>query len=121
MNQLMEAWCDHPGQEIVLSRSRAYQSNDQARVGHPRESRGLRPRDSLGTPVEQRNGMLVRRVVGHQRLVSLDAAQVLGELYGAQRLFTTLFKPSFKLKSSERDGGRIKRQHHHVNGTTSAV
>ena len=93
MNQLMEAWCDRPGQEIVLTRSRAYQSNDQAWV-------------------EQKNGMLVRRVVGYQRLVSLDAAQVLGELYGALRLFTNLFQPSFKLKSSERDGGRIKRQHH---------
>jgi hypothetical protein len=112
MNQLMEAWCDRPGQEIVLTRSRAYQSNDQAWVGHPRESRGRSPRDSLGTPVEQKNGMLVRRVVGYQRLVSLDAAQVLGELYGALRLFTNLFQPSFKLKSSERDGGRIKRQHH---------
>ena len=93
MNQLMEAWCDRPGQEIVLTRSRAYQSNDQAWV-------------------EQKNGMLVRRVVGYQRLVSLDAAQVLGELYGALRLFTNLYQPSFKLKSSERDGGRIKRRHH---------
>ena len=93
MNQLMEAWCNRPGQEIVLTRSRAYQSNDQAWV-------------------EQKNGMLVRRVVGYQRLVSLDAAQVLGELYGALRLFTNLFQPSFKLKSSEREGGRIKRQHH---------
>jgi len=93
MNRLMEAWCDRPGQEIVLTRSRAYKSNDQAWV-------------------EQKNGMLVRRVVGYQRLVSLEAAQVLGELYGALRLFTNLFQPSFKLKSSERDGGRIKRQHH---------
>ncbi len=79
--------------QIVLTRSRAYQSNDQAWV-------------------EQKNGMLVRRVVGYQRLEGLEAAQVLGELYGALRLFTNLFQPSFKLKSSERDGGRIKRQHH---------
>lgn len=93
MNSLMEAWCDRPGQQIVLTRSRAYQSNDQAWV-------------------EQKNGMLVRRVVGYQRLEGLEAAQVLGELYGALRLFTNLFQPSFKLKSSERDGGRIKRQHH---------
>ena len=93
MNSLMEAWCDRPGQQIVLTRSRSYKSNDQAWV-------------------EQKNGMLVRRVVGYQRLVSLEAAQVLGELYGALRLFTNLFQPSFKLKSSERDGGRIKRQHH---------
>ena len=93
MNSLMEAWCDRPGHQIVLTRSRAYQSNDQAWV-------------------EQKNGMLVRRVVGYQRLEGLEAAQVLGELYGALRLFTNLFQPSFKLKSSERDGGRIKRQHH---------
>jgi hypothetical protein len=72
----------------------------------------MKSRDCLGTPVEQKNGMLGRRVVGYQRLVSLEAAQVLGELYGALRLFTNLFQPSFKLKSSERDGGRIKRQHH---------
>ena len=44
--------------------------------------------------------------------MSVEATQVLGELYGALRLFTNLFQPSFKLKSSERDGGRIKRQHH---------
>jgi hypothetical protein len=93
MNSLMEGWCDRPGHQIVLTRSRAYQSNDQAWV-------------------EQKNGMLVRRVVGYQRLEGLEAAQVLGELYGALRLFTNLFQPSFKLKSSERDGGRIKRQHH---------
>lgn len=93
MNSLMEAWCDKPGHQIVLTRSRAYTSNDQAWV-------------------EQKNGMLVRRVVGYQRLVSLEAAQVLGELYGALRLFTNLFQPSFKLKSSEGDGGRTRRQHH---------
>jgi hypothetical protein len=32
--------------------------------------------------VEQKNGMLVRRVVGYQRLEGLEAAQVLGDLYG---------------------------------------
>ena len=87
VNSLMEAWCDRPGQQIVLTRSRAYKSNDQAWVGHPKQSRGFIPRDCLGTPVEQKNGMLVRRVVGYQRLVSLEAAQVLGELYGALRLY----------------------------------
>ena len=42
----------------------------------------------------------------------LEAARLLGELYAALRLFTNLFQPSFKLKSSVREGGRIKRQHH---------
>ena len=56
--------------------------------------------------------MLIRRVVGYEPLVGLDAAQLLAELYAALRLFTNLFQPSFKLKSSVREGGRIKRQHH---------
>jgi len=56
-NSLMEAWCDRPGHQIVLTRSRAYQSNDQAWV-------------------EQKHRMLVRRVVGYQRLEGLEAAQV---------------------------------------------
>ena len=93
MNALMEQWCDAPEQGIELTRSRAYQSNDQAWV-------------------EQKNGMLIRRVVGYERLVGLEAAQVLAELYAALRLFTNLFQPSFKLKSSVREGGRIKRLHH---------
>ena len=45
-------------------------------------------------------------------MVGLEAAQLLAELYAALRLFTNLFQPSFKLKSSVREGGRIKRQHH---------
>ncbi|WP_071881562.1 integrase catalytic domain-containing protein [Cyanobium gracile] len=93
MNALMEQWCDAPEQGIELTRSRAYQSNDQAWV-------------------EQKNGVLIRRVVGYERLVGLEAAQLLGELYAALRLFTNLFQPSFKLKSSVREGGRIKRLHH---------
>jgi len=93
MNALMEQWCDAPEQGIELTHSRAYQSNDQAWV-------------------EQKNGMLIRRVVGYERLVGLEAAQLLAELYAALRLFTNLFQPSFKLKSSVREGGRIKRQHH---------
>ena len=93
MNALMEQWCDAPEQGIELTRSRAYQSNDQAWV-------------------EQKNGVLIRRVVGYERLVGLEAAQLLAELYAALRLFTNLFQPSFKLKSSMREGGRIKRLHH---------
>ena len=93
MNALMEQWCDAPEQGIELNRSRAYQSNDQAWV-------------------EQKNGVLIRRVVGYERLVGLEAAQLLAELYAALRLFTNLFQPSFKLKSSVREGGRIKRLHH---------
>ncbi len=68
MNALMEQWCDAPEQGIELTRSRAYQSNDQAWV-------------------EQKSGMLIRRVVGYERLVGLEAAQLLAELYAALRLY----------------------------------
>ena len=68
MNDLLEAWCVRPGHQIVLMRSRACACKDRAWV-------------------EQKTGMLVRRLVGHQRLVSLEAGQRLGELYGAPRLY----------------------------------
>lgn len=48
--------------------------------------------------------MLIRRVVGNEHLVGLEAAQLLAELYAALRLFTNLFQPSFRLKSSDREG-----------------
>jgi hypothetical protein len=112
LNAPLEQWCEKHQPRIELTRSRAYQSNDQAWVGHPRESRESIPRDSLGTPVEQKNGMLVRRVVGYQRLEGLVAAELLGELYGALRLFTNLYQPSFKLKETIREGAKLKRRHH---------
>jgi hypothetical protein len=112
LNAPLEQWCEKHQPRIELTRSRAYQSNDQAWVGHPRESRESIPRDSLGTPVEQKNGMLVRRVVGYERLEGLVAAELLGELYGALRLFTNLYQPSFKLKETIREGAKLKRRHH---------
>ena len=101
MNALMQ-WCDAPEQGIELTSSRAYQRNDQAWV-------------------EQKNGMLILRVVGYERLVGLEAAQLLSELYAALRLFTNLFQPSFKLKSRVREGGRIKRQQPPAANTAAAA
>jgi hypothetical protein len=86
MNALMWQWCDATEQGIELTRFRAYQSNDQAWV-------------------EEKKGMLILRVVGYERLVGLEAAQLLAKLYAALRLFTNLYQPSFKLKSSVRKGG----------------
>jgi hypothetical protein len=88
MNALMEQWCDAPEQGIELTRSRAYQSNDQAWV-------------------EQKNGMLIGRVVGYERLVGLEAAQLLAELYAVLRLYRLRGSPtatptSFNHRSSSR-------------------
>jgi len=59
LNAPLEQWCEKHQPRIELTRSRAYQSNDQAWV-------------------EQKNGMLVRRVVGYERLEGLVAAELLG-------------------------------------------
>ncbi|MFM7240243.1 MAG: transposase family protein [Cyanobium sp.] len=93
LNAPLEQWCEKHQPRIELTRSRAYQSNDQAWV-------------------EQKNGMLVRRVVGYERLEGLVAAELLGELYGGLRLFTNLYQPSFKLKETIREGAKLKRRHH---------
>ena len=93
LNAPLEQWCEKHQPRIALTRSRVYQSNDQAWV-------------------EQKNGMLVRRVVGYERLEGLVAAELLGELYGALRLFTNLYQPSFKLKETIREGAKLKRRHH---------
>jgi hypothetical protein len=93
LNAPLEQWCEKHQPRIELTRSRTYQSNDQAWV-------------------EQKNGMLIRRVVGYQRLEGLGAAELLGELYGALRLFTNLYQPSFKLKETIREGAKLKRRHY---------
>ena len=69
MNALMEQGCDAPEQEIELTRARAYQSNDQAWVGASQRIPGTWAPGFSGNPVEQKNGMLIRRVVGYERLV----------------------------------------------------
>ena len=38
--------------------------------------------------------------------------RVLGELYGALRLFTNLYQPSYKLKETIREGAKLKRRNH---------
>jgi hypothetical protein len=71
--------------------------------------------------VEQKNGMLIRRVVGYERLVGLEAAQLLAELYAALRLFTNLFQPSFNSKAAfgraAGSSGSTTRREHRCSGS----
>ena len=55
--------------------------------------------------------MRIRRVVGYERLVESAAGQLLPEPYVELRLFINPSQPSFRLKSSVLDRGRIKRQY----------
>ena len=78
---------------LEQTRSRAYKKNDQAWV-------------------EQKNGSIVRRLVGYGRLSGSAATNALAQLYVSSRLYINFFQPSFKLKSKTRDGARVKKVYH---------
>jgi hypothetical protein len=89
LNETLVRYCI--GHGIELTRSRPYRKNDQAWV-------------------EQKNGSVVRRLVGYRRLEGAAAAAILARLYTASRLFVNFFQPSFKLKEKLRIGARtVKR------------
>jgi len=91
MNQIVFDYCK--AHELVQTRSRAYKKNDQAWV-------------------EQKNGSIVRRLVGYGRLSGPEATKALAKLYATSRLYINFFQPSFKLKSKTRDGARVKKLYH---------
>ena len=70
---------------IHLTRSRAYRKNNQAWI-------------------EQKNGSVVRRFVGHDRYSGPVAGQTMAHLYGAMDLYVNYFQTSFKLIEKTRDG-----------------
>ena len=77
---------------VEFTRSRPYRKNDQAWV-------------------EQKNGSVVRRIVGYGRLEGIAAAESLARLYSSSRLFVNFFQPSFKLISKERVGARVRKRY----------
>jgi len=70
MNETVRDYC--LAQDITFTRSRPYRKNDQAWV-------------------EQKNGAVVRRVVGYRRYQGLEAASLLAQLYASMRLFVNVF------------------------------
>ena len=91
MTQDIFDYCKAHGLE--QTRSRAYKKNDQAWV-------------------EQKNGAIVRRLVGYGRLSGSEATKALARLYASSRLYINFFQPSFKLKSKTRDGAHVKKLYH---------
>lgn len=59
-----------------------------------------------------KNSRLTRYVVGDQRLEGLVAVVVLGELFGAWRLLTNLYQPSFKRNETPREEAKRSQRHH---------
>jgi hypothetical protein len=86
LNDTLLTYCSDQG--IVFTRSRAYQKNDQAWV-------------------EQKNGAIVRKLIGYGRLEGLTATAALRRLYEYSRLYINFYQPSFKLKSKHREGARV--------------
>ena len=78
---------------IELTRSRPYRKNDQAWI-------------------EQKNGAIVRKLLGYRRFEGLAAARAITRLYGASRLFVNFFQPSFKLAEKHRDGAKVAKRYH---------
>ncbi len=91
LNEIVITYCRDNA--IEFTRSRPYRKNDQAWV-------------------EQKNGSVVRRLVGYRRLEGLAAVGVLARLYEAARLFVNFFQPSFKLASKTRVGARVTKRYH---------
>ncbi|MDM0050604.1 hypothetical protein [Variovorax sp. J22R115] len=73
--------------------ARAYRKNDQAWV-------------------EQKNGAIVRRLVGYGRFEGLEAVRALTRLYAAARIHTNVLQPSFKLRSKSRIGAKVVKRYH---------
>jgi hypothetical protein len=91
MNDTVVPWCRE--QKLEVTRSRAYKKNDQAFV-------------------EQKNGAVVRRLMGYGRFEGVETARVMGRLYAAARLFVNFFQPSFKLKEKRREGAKVIKRYH---------
>jgi hypothetical protein len=62
--------------------------------------------------VEQKNGDIVRRMVGYRRYEGIAAAEQLARLYRPARLFVNAFQPCFKLAEKTRNGAQVKKRYH---------
>lgn len=91
INEAVVAYCMK--YNIEFTRARPHRKNDQAWV-------------------EQKNGSVVRRLVGYGRLEGIAAVESLSRLYGASRLFVNFFQPSFKLAEKKRVGAHVSKRYH---------
>ena len=86
INQCFYTYCHQ--ERITFTRSRPYKKNDSCHV-------------------EQKNGNVVRRLVGYDRYSSKVAYQCLERLYCNVRLYMNFFQPTMKLWSKTRHGARV--------------
>ena len=96
INETLAAFCRQ--EQIAFTRSRAHQKNDRAWI-------------------EQKNGAVIRRMVGHGRLGGLVAGRALAQLLQSVGLYVNFFQPSFKLRERVRGGSKIKKPYHSTGHT----
>jgi hypothetical protein len=75
---------------ITFTRGRAYKKNDQAFV-------------------EEKNGSVIRRLIGYDRFEGQAAWETLTLLYRELRLYVNFFQPSLKLASKHREGAHVSK------------
>ena len=75
---------------ITFTRARTHRKNDQAHV-------------------EEKNGSVVRRLIGYDRYEGRKAWEALAQLYGVLRKYVNFFQPSLKLLEKERRGARVRK------------
>lgn len=88
INRCLYDYCREEG--ITFTRSRSYKKNDSCHV-------------------EQKNGNVVRRLVGYDRYSSKAALECLGKVYDLVRLYVNFFQPTMKLISKTRNGARVRK------------
>jgi hypothetical protein len=86
INQYFNNYCQQ--KQITFTRSRSYKKNDSCYV-------------------EQKNGNIVRRIIGYERYSSKAAYQCLDRLYYLLRLYVNFFQPTMKLLSKTRHGAKV--------------
>ena len=90
INYEMLSYCQR--EQITFTRSRVNRKNDRAFV-------------------EEKNGSIVRRLIGYDRYEGLGAWRALIQLYEILRLYVNFFQPSMKLIEKQRDGARVKKRY----------
>ncbi len=88
INQHLYGWCQREG--ITFTRRRAWKKNDSAHV-------------------EQKNGAVVRHLIGYDRFASQAAYAQLARVYQLARLHVNFFQPVQKLVGKRRAGARTRR------------
>lgn len=90
INNALVEYCAE--EKITFTRGRAYKKNDQCFV-------------------EQKNGAIVRQLVGYDRFEGQKAYRQLTELYRAIRLYNNYFQPSMKLKKKTRTCSKVRKSY----------